>query len=198
MTRSEAMSILGISTILLVLIITYLWKRERSVTPGGIQTLFGVWLFQVGFALLDGFCLGCGREGYHTGLMFVSFMLIFLTVVLVYRLIRRRGWLNMTAAPLIGVLILTLVYVEYFNGVETFDSVAEFREMQAPLKPYYRLLPFKLHKTGWEQADLFNVTVMVRQLMNPMPVKKQDSKLYYYKVPRGRWFEYGVPEHQQL
>jgi hypothetical protein len=72
----RTISVFSIATIMLTLYIAYLWKREGAVTVCGLQALIGVWLLQVGFALLDGFCLGCGREGYHTGLKFFGFVVV--------------------------------------------------------------------------------------------------------------------------
>ncbi|MCM3769583.1 hypothetical protein M3225_03660 [Priestia aryabhattai] len=115
---------------------------------------------------------------------------------------------NKRHLSLIGCLLLTIIYAEWFNGAISFGShFDEFAHYRDRLKPYYHGIPIKIvmpnergmFPFGTEERGVY---VYTGNPLYPTAVTEIDGNLYYYNPggfgERGNWFQYGIPEGLQV
>lgn len=129
-------------------------------------------------------------------------MIVFLLSVMFFKPVETK----IKMLIIIGLILITTVYVEFFNGVETFSSRDEFFLYHEKVNEYFWMLPQKTFKDHREFIYVFTLESKINAGPSAgffvTQVKLQDSELYYLGVKKGKlgqlpysgWFKFGEKE----
>lgn len=133
--------------------------------------------------------------------MFIYSAAVISAAVILFKIVSSK-YIKQTRIIIVVTLILCTLYTEFFNGILTFNSKQDFFAYQLPLKKHYFLAPFKLQAIDPSVEHYMGQDVDVYLFLYKQMVKLEDGRLKYYKTNGfgevGRWFEFGIPEGQQV
>ncbi|MBU8589160.1 hypothetical protein KM925_25025 [Priestia megaterium] len=195
--------IVSFFTIAVMLICLFILVRRRPVALKNLlifQVIYLLFLFPEPFSL--------EYASMYLWLPFVEIGLLLLICFILSKYETPINLKNKRHLSLIGCLLLTIIYAEWFNGAITFgrhfDEFAHYRDR---LKPYYHSIPIKIvmpseRGTFPFRAEEGGVYVYTGNPLYPTAVTESDGNLYYYEPggfgDRGNWFQYGIPKGDQV
>ncbi|MDQ0062753.1 hypothetical protein [Paenibacillus harenae] len=194
------MSIIGFISLL-----TVIGKIFDKKNPA-VWTIFTllIFLLQTIFVFIDGYCIRCilaGTYDFNNLLMVIYSAAVISGAVILYKIVSSKN-IKQRRIIIVVTMIICILYTEFFNGILTFNSKQDFFAYQLSLKKYYFLAPFKLQAIDPSVEHYRGQDVDVYLFLYKQMVKLENGKLKYYRTngfgENGDWFEFGVPEGQQV
>ena len=195
--------IVSFFTIAVMLICLFILVRRRPVALKNVlifQVIYLLFLFPEPFSL--------EYASMYLWLPFVEIGFLLLICFILSKYETPINLKNKRHLSLIGCLLLTIIYAEWFNGAITFGShFDEFAHYRDRLKPYHHIIPIKIvmlsergmFPFGTEEGGIY---VYIGNPFYPTAVTERDGNLYYYEPGGfgeiGNWFQYGIPKGDQV
>ncbi|QSX23394.1 hypothetical protein [Priestia megaterium] len=195
--------IISFFTIAVILICLFILFRRRTVALKNVlifQVIYLLFLFPEPFSLW--------YASIYLWLPFVEIGLLLLICFILSKYENPISLKNKRHLSLIGCLLLTIIYAEWFNGAISFGShSAEFAHYRDRLKVYYHIIPIKIvmpsergmFPFGTGEGDIY---VYTGNPFFPTAVEERDGNLYYYEPGGfgeiGNWFQYDIPKGDQV
>lgn len=195
--------IISFFTIAVILICLFILVRRSTVALKNVlifEVIYLLFLFPEPFSLW-----------YASIYLWLPFVEIGLLLLICFILSKYETPINLKSKrhlSLIGFLLLTIIYAEWFNGAISFGSnFAKFAHYRDGLKPYHHIIPIKIVKSNDLNTSPFTVEtetihVYTGNPFYPTAVAERDGNLYYYEPGGfgeiGNWFQYGIPKGDQV
>ena len=195
--------IVSFFTIAVMLICLFILVRKHPVALKNVlifQVIYLLFLFPEPFSL-----------EYASMYLWLPFVEIGLLLLICFILSKYENPISLKSKrhlSLIGCLLLTIIYAEWFNGAISFGSnFAEFAHFRNGLKPYHHIIPIKIVMPSKSRMFPFGteeeaVYVYTGNPFFPTAVTERDGDLYYFEPggfgETGNWFQYGIPKGLQV
>jgi hypothetical protein len=196
------LSIWGIVVLCFTIFGLIIVVRDKVITNNfiAISSLL-ILVLQTVFIFNDGFSM----FPYNDKIFLIGIVVIVVTIFIgKHLLIKKKNYKAVLAT--LTLISLTVIYIEFFNGIYSFQDKNIFMETNMKLKKYYKIFPYKLVSSKNASGDVDRQAIGyifsgLDLLATPIG-KDKEGNIYYYKPhgfgEPGYWFRFGIPEGQQI